>query len=63
MNPQANLSDFERAPTLSDTQSEVYRLVERQGCTPTEVAKSLGVKPSTVRTHLHRARQKKRGEL
>lgn len=59
---QGTLRDFEVVDELSPGELAVYRSVELEGCTPTEVAKRSGRQPTTVRTLLYRAR-KKRGDL
>lgn len=60
-NEQSNLSRFEFAD-LTESEREVYRLVERDGYAPADIAQGTQRDASTVRTLLHRAR-KKRGEL
>lgn len=60
---QSHLEDWEsEGSPLSEAERAVWASVEREGLTPTEVAKSSGRDPSTVRTLLYRARKKKRGD-
>jgi DNA-directed RNA polymerase specialized sigma24 family protein len=62
MSAQMALDEFESAgrdlSTLTDRQREVYELVEQDGLAPHEAADGLDVRPTTVRTQLHRARSK-----
>ncbi len=41
---------------LPPMQRSCFRLCEMEGFDSTEVAEMLGIKPATVRTHVHRAR-------
>lgn len=43
---------------LTDAQRDVWRRCERYGVAPCEVARETGRDPSTVRTHLQRARER-----
>lgn len=64
MTRQGSIHDFdvdEESNPLSPAESEVFVAVEVEGLTPTEVAEKTGRAPSTVRTLLFRAREK-RGE-
>lgn len=55
----SDVADLVRAlfVDLPDRQREVFDLVDLQDWSPVEVSQALGMKPVTVRAHLHRARR------
>lgn len=50
--------DEDRLDTLTPTERTVYRLMSEYGNDPSRIAEQLGVKPSTVRTHIRAIRCK-----
>lgn len=68
-NPQSSesteLADLVRTflEELSDQQRAIMDLVDLQGMTPTEAGKVMGLKPSTARVHLLRARRRIRARI
>ena len=61
----ARVSDLVRTylTELPGRQREICDLVDLQGADPAEVARMLGLRPATVRTHLFRARRALRSRL
>jgi RNA polymerase sigma-70 factor (ECF subfamily) len=68
-NPQSSesteLADLVRTflKELSDQQRAIMDLVDLQGMTPTEAGKVMGLRPSTARVHLLRARRRIRARI
>ena len=58
MSPQSDLGGWSKLSRLDGRQREAYEAVEIEGLPPQEAAKALRVQPSTLRTHLQRARDK-----